>query len=181
MTAALAALVSAGGCTQGVSYIDDLEIETEVNPDLDFALYTRFEIVDPIEELYEEPPEELGDVNLGILAGIESEMTSAGLVRSDLDHQLRVSTYVTIEPTDEFQEGVFGYYWGYDFSWAMAREHERGVLVVDVVDIGDPLDADDDVLAYRAIARGIWGESVESLRLVVTYALDEMFADFPSE
>ena len=175
-----ALLASAAGCGDAYSYLDAIEVESELNTELDFSTYTRFEIINPVDELYDEPPEGFEGVNLGILSGIEAELEGAGLIRSDLEPQLQVSPYITIAPTSEFQAGVFGYYWGYDYSWAEEREHEIGVLVVDVVDIGDPLDADDDVLAYRAIARGIAGDSQEGIRAVVRAALEQMFADFPA-
>lgn len=174
-------LMFTGGCSEGYSYADALEIETEVNPALDFSQYQRFQIINPVEELYDEPPEQLEGVNLGILDGIEAELENAGLVQTDVEPQLVVSPYVTIEPTDEFQAGVFGYYWGYDYSWAEAREHEAGVLVIDVVDIGDPLDADDDVLAFRGIAWNIEGDSQEGVRALIRDALQQMFAEFPTE
>jgi hypothetical protein len=179
--AGVALAAALGGCGDGYSYADNLEVETEINPDLDFTQYQRFEIINPIEELYDEPPKELAGVNLGILSGIESELEDAGLIRSELEHQLVATPYVTIEPTAEFSEGVFGYYWGYDYSWAEQREHERDVLVIDVVDIGDPLDADDDVLAFRGIARGLSGNSQDGLRELVGIALAQMFADFPND
>ncbi len=166
-------------CDSSYAFAEDVSVSVEVNEALDFSQFERFDLVNPVEELYEEPPAEYDGERGEILAGIEGEFSEVGLTRSSVDVDLLVTPYLAIEPSEDFIHGYFGYYWGYDFSWAAPVEHERGTLVIDVVAIGDPDDAEDDVLAFRGVVRGVRAKSREGLRATVRRALMDVFAAFP--
>lgn len=166
-------------CQGGSSPADDLVVETEANPALDFAAYSRFTVIDPIERLYEDPPDRFADAKGGILAAIEEDMVGVGLIPDDDQPQLAAAPFVAIEPNDDFVAGYFGYYWGYDFGWATALDHEPGTLIVDVVDVGVIGDPQDDVLVFRGVIAGARGDSPESLQAILRRGIDEMFQEWP--
>jgi hypothetical protein len=166
-------------CQGEQSASDDLVVETEANPAVDFTTYTRFAVIDPVELLYEESPGPYEKGRLELLAAIEEEMTGVGLFPDDDAPQLVVSTYVAVEPSEDFIAGYFGYYWGYDFSWASQQDHEVGTLVIDVVEVGVPGDFADDVLVFRGVVRGARGNSSEALEKLLRRAIIEVFEDWP--
>src|SRR5690349_8134614 len=81
---------------------DDLVVETEANVALDFATYERFAVIDPVEILYEDAPGQYEEGRLALLGAIEEEMTGVGLLPDEDAPQLVVSTYVAIEPNEDF-------------------------------------------------------------------------------
>ncbi len=166
-------------CQGENSPADDLVVETEANPAVDFAAYSRFTVIDPIELLYEDPPDRFADLKGGLLAAIEEDMVGVGLIRDDDAPQLAAAPFVAIEPNDDFVAGYFGYYWGYDFTWATALDHEPGTLIIDVVDVGMIGDPDDDVLAFRGVIAGARGKDPESLQALLRRGIDEVFEEWP--
>lgn len=181
LATAFSVLVSlvTSACQGENSPADDLVVETEANPALDFAAYTRFTVIDPIELLYEDPPDRFADANGGLLAAIEEDMVGVGLIPDEDNAQLAAAPFVAIEPNDDFVAGYFGYYWGYDFTWARELDHEPGTLVIDVVDVGMIGDLDDDVLAFRAVIANARGDDPESLKKILRRGIDEAFEEWP--
>lgn len=158
----------------------DLEVLTRINEESDLNAFERFEIIDPLEFVYESPPPNYDKINGAILGAIEREATDVGLVRAR-PAELAITPIIFFLDV-EGNLDRYGAYWGYDEEWIEGREEPvRGTLAVDVVDLrGTNEDETDDVLVFRGAATDFRAESLEGLENLIDQAVTEMFESWPT-
>lgn len=179
-TSLVIAALCAGLCAcESNNEAADLQIETRVNPAVDFTFYSRFEVLDPLEYVFEPPPPNYEDLNPSILGAIERELVDHGLVRArppELVANPRIHFV-----NEDGEPDTYGAYWGFDEAWVTPPfVTEPGTLIVDVVDVGGtPDDQTDDVSVFKGTASGFRGQSIETIQSLVFVACEEIFLAWP--
>lgn len=158
-------------------------VEVEANPDVDLTQYSTFDIVDPAPNATGDAPRQFLDFQIELEDAIVAELTGKGLTRDRTSPQLLVNPLVNIEPatgTTQFYESYYGWYWGYDAVWTVTYDYDKGSLVLDVVDRGQPDDVGDDVLVYRGAVHGLLAQDSEVIALQLRNATQAIFAEWPT-
>lgn len=188
---------SAFGCDEEEEEEKLQTVTYEINDEVDFAQYETFSIVNPLAGTEGEDadagvedggvsdaPFGIEDINAEVLAEIETQMTGLGMTVDDSDPNLMVTYYAKKESyTDPvtFYDYYYGPYWGYEYTWTMEVEYDVGTMIVDVVDLGTSADSDDDLLVFRGIAEGVFGQDPGFQLLQVRNAVYAVFQGWPAK
>jgi len=159
-------------------------VDTDINATVDFAVYTTFDIADPMAEGGgEAPPASYAEIRDQLFAAIDHELTEAGLTRSADNPSVIVSPFIAVDPTAqdvEFYDGYYGWYYGYEYSWTTTVTYDVGTLLLDVVDRRATADVVDDLLVYRGVAQGLLSQDIAVAKLQIRNATHAIFEDWPT-
>lgn len=159
-----------------------MRVEAEANPQIDFSKYTSFDVVDPTPNATGDPPPAFVDVQVDLNDAIIDELTNKGLYRDPHSPQLLVNPLVSVDSaaaTASLYDAVYGWYWGYDHQWMADFDYEDDSLLIDVIDRGDPANAEDDVLVCRGIAIGLMAEDRDVIEARLREATQAIFDKWP--
>jgi hypothetical protein len=167
-------VVAAGACSR-------FTVQAAADPDVDFARFTTFAWLPPEQA----PPRDqwLQDraIERRVVSGVDAGLREAGYrPTQDVPPDLRV-TYRLLSDSHSAR-GVPPMYQGYDLGWwtnARMRgtdDHERGALIVDVIE------ANDMGLVWRgsASARLLPHGSFEKRSKRASQAVEQIMRDFPA-